>query len=105
MSPTSVSGVNLLEILMKQQCHIGFVHVSWIILIGGVIYQLGRGHVLDTILWVGFIALWMWVYIRYFSSVSSLMGYGSIADTSATQTPTSRVDVVLYTTLDVHSVP
>jgi glutaredoxin len=39
----------------------------------------------------------MWAYIRYFPSVSSIMGYGSVADTPPASVQTSNADVVLYT--------
>lgn len=82
---------------MKQQCHIGFVYAAWLILVVGLIYHLSRGHVLDAAFFVFFVVVLMWAYIRYFPSVSALMGYGSVADKPATTVRPTSVEVVLYT--------
>jgi len=82
---------------MKQQCHIGVVYGSWLVLIGGLIFYLMRGNVLQAVLWVGFIALFLWLYVRYFPSLSRFMGYGSVADQPAKDVRLSKGKVVLYT--------
>lgn len=82
---------------MKQQCHIASVYAAWIVLIGGFVYLLSRGEVIAAIVWLPVVALFLWAGIRYFPSLSSLMGYGSVADRPATSVRSSSVEVVLYT--------
>jgi glutaredoxin len=82
---------------MKQQCHIAFVYGSWLILIAGAVFHLTRGHILEAVLWVFFVALFLWLYVRYFPSITRFMGYGSVADTPAKETPPSRAVVNFYT--------
>lgn len=82
---------------MKQQCHIAFVYASWLILIGGFIYLLSSGRLVEAIIWIPLVVLAMWAYIRFFPSVSSIMGYGSVADKPAAFVQPSNVDVTLYT--------
>ncbi len=68
---------------MKQQCHISFVYASWLILAGGLIFYVFRGEYLQACFWVFFIAVFLRLYVRYFPSLSRLMGYGSVEDQSA----------------------
>jgi glutaredoxin len=82
---------------VKQQCYIAFVYGSWIILLGGFIYFLIRGDILGGVFWVVFIALFLWLYVRYFPAVSKIMGYGSVADQPATEIQPSKAKVTLYT--------
>ena len=84
---------------MKQQCHIGFVYGSWLILLCGLVFYLIQGNVLQAVVWVFFIALFLWLYVRYFPSVSRFMGYGSVADQQATNVRPSHVKVTFYTGL------
>ncbi len=84
---------------MKQQCHITFVYGSWLILLCGLAFLLIHGNVLQAVLWVGFIVLFLWLYVRYFPSLSRFMGYGSVADQPATEAPASSTMVILYTGL------
>jgi len=84
---------------MKQQCHVLFIYASWLILLCGLIFFLIQGNLLQAVLWVLFIALFLWLYIRYFPSVSRFMGYGSVADQPATQIHPSKTKVTLYTGL------
>ncbi len=82
---------------MKQQCHIAFVYGSWLILIVGAGFHLVNGHFLQAILWVVFVALFLWLYVRYFPSLARYMGYGSVADRPAKEAPRSEASVVFYT--------
>jgi glutaredoxin len=84
---------------MKQQCNIAFVYGSWIVLLSGAVFYLVQGNVIQAVLWVCFIVLFLWLYVRYFSSVSRLMGYGSVADQPAKDVRTSNIKVTLYTGL------
>lgn len=84
---------------MKQQCHVGFVYGSWLILLAGFVVLLVQGNILESILWVLFIVLFVWLYVRHFPAVSSFLGYGSVADRSPGAFPASTAKVTLYTGL------
>jgi glutaredoxin len=84
---------------MKQQCNIAFIYGSWFILLCGLVFYLIQGNVLQAVLWVFFIALFLWLYVRYFPSISRFMGYGSVADQQATNVQPSHVKVIFYTGL------
>jgi len=84
---------------MKQQCHIFFVYGSWLTLLGGFIVYLIHGNILQAILWVFFIALFLWLYVRNFPSISRFMGYGSVDDQPAKNTQPLNTKVFIYTGL------
>jgi glutaredoxin len=84
---------------MKQQCHISFVYGSWLILVCGFLYCLIRGNILQAVLWACFVAFFLWLYVRYFPSLSRYMGYGSVADQPAKDIQPSHSKVILYTGL------
>jgi glutaredoxin len=85
------------DIAVKQQCHILSLYGSWFILLFGFTYFLIHGNIFQAVLWVCFIALFLWLYVRYFPSVSRFMGYGSVADQSAKNIQHSNARVILYT--------
>ena len=87
------------DIHMKQQCHISFVYGSWLILACGFLFYLIQGNILQAVLWAIFVALFLWIYVRNFPSLSRYMGYGSVADQPATDVQPSTSNVVLYTGL------
>ncbi len=83
---------------MKQQCHISFVYGSWLVLACGMVYYLVHGNYIQAVVWLFFVALFLWLYVRYFPSLSRYMGYGSVDDVAATHTaPAAAVNVTLYT--------
>jgi glutaredoxin len=84
---------------MKQQCHISFVYGSWLILACGLIFHLIRGNYVQGGLWICFVGLFLWLYVRYFPSVSRYLGYGSVEDHAATDIPQAHAQVTLYTGL------
>lgn len=84
---------------MKQQCHISFVYGSWLVLVCGMIFYLLRGNYLQVVLWAFFIPLFLWLYVRYFPSISRYMGYGSVEDRPAMQVTHAAANVILYTGL------
>jgi glutaredoxin len=43
--------------------------------------------------------LFLWLYVRYFPSISRFMGYGSVADQQATNVQPSHVKVIFHTGL------
>ena len=84
---------------MKQQCHISFVYGSWLILLGGLIFHLVQGNYLQAGLWVFFVGLFLWLYVRYFPSLSRYMGYGSVEDHLPKDLQQTKTNVTLYTGL------
>jgi glutaredoxin len=84
---------------MKQQCHISFVYGSWLIVACGIIFYLFIGSYVQAALWLLFIPFFLWIYVRYFPSISQYMGYGSVEDRPASQVTRAAVKVKLYTGL------
>jgi len=84
---------------MKQQCHISFVYGSWLILVCTMVFYLIRGSYVQAVLYPLFIVLFLWLYVRYFPSLSRYMGYGSVEDQPAIQVAHAAVRVILYTGL------
>jgi glutaredoxin len=84
---------------LKQQCHITFVYASWLILVCGFLFLLIRENILQAVLWACFVAFFLWLYVRYFPSLSRYLGYGSVADQPAKDIHPSNTKVLLYTGL------
>ncbi len=84
---------------MKQQCHVSLVYGSWLIVVCGIIFYLFRGNYIQAVLWLLFIPLFLWLYVRYFPSISQYMGYGSVEDRPATSVAPVAGSVTLYTGL------
>ncbi len=84
---------------MKQQCHVSLVYGSWLIVVCGIIFYLFRGNYVQAVLWLLFIPLFLWLYVRYFPSISQYMGYGSVEDRPATSVAPVAGSVTLYTGL------
>ncbi len=82
---------------MKQQCNISFVYGSWLILLAGFIFWIIQANFAQAIIWVFFVGLFLWLYVRYFPKVSRLMGYGSVEDNPAENAEASKGIVTLYT--------
>jgi len=82
---------------MKQQCHISFVYGSWLVLVAGFIFQIARGDYIQAILWVIFVGLALWLYVRYFPALARYMGYGSVQDSASAAVGRATGKVVLYT--------
>jgi glutaredoxin len=82
---------------MKQQCHISFVYGSWLVLLSGLIFFVIQGNYFQAGSWIFFIALFLWLYVRYFPSLSRYMGYGSVADKPAKEIQPAKTKVILYT--------
>jgi glutaredoxin len=82
---------------MKQQCHISIVYGSWFIFLCGLIFYVMKGEYLQACFWVFFIVLFLWLYVRYFPSLSRLMGYGSVEDTPPNKIQSVSTSVILYT--------
>jgi glutaredoxin len=84
---------------MKQECHISFVYASWLVVAFGIVFYLILGNYLQAILWLLFIPLFLWLYVRYFPSLSRYMGYGSVEDQPAADVVRTAASVRLYTGL------
>ena len=72
---------------------------GWLITACGVIFYLIHGNYLQAATWLLFIPLFLWLYVRYFPSISRYMGYGSVEDQPATNVTHAAVNVILYTGL------
>jgi glutaredoxin len=73
------------------------VYGSWIVLLIGMAFYLFRGSVVQAVVWVFFVGLFLWLYVKYFPSLAKFMGYGSVADKPATTLQSSKARVILYT--------
>jgi glutaredoxin len=82
---------------MKQQCHVSFVYLSWIIYAAGIVFYMLRGAYIQAGVWIVMIPLFLWVYVRWFPKFSRSMGYGEIEDTPAREVKKTDVQVTLYT--------
>ena len=84
---------------MEQRCHLPMVWLTWLGLpLLAALVGLRIGVVAGlAVLAVGVVA--QVLYVRWFPSISRLMGYGSVADTLAAAVPTSGMlqGVTLYT--------
>jgi glutaredoxin len=99
-TPIADEPIILVEVMhMKQQCHISFVYGSWLIVLCGLIFYLIRGDYLQAVFWVFFIVLFLWLYVRYFPSLSRYLGYGSVADQPAKDVRPLNTKVFFYTGL------
>ena len=84
---------------MKQQCHIAFIFLSWIIYLGGMIFLIWRGFYVHAFAWLFFAPLFQWAYVHFFPKLSQYMGYGSIEDKPALLVEKRDIQVTLYTGL------
>jgi glutaredoxin len=82
---------------MKQQCHISFIYLSWIVYIGGIVVYLALGRYVQAVVWLAIVPFVMRAYVKYFPSLSGMMGYGSVEDKPAAGTVASSAHVVIYT--------
>ena len=84
---------------MEQRCHLAMVWLTWLGLpLLAALVGLRTGVVAGlAVLAVGVVA--QVLYVRWFPSISRLMGYGSVADTLAAAVPTNGMlqGVTLYT--------
>jgi len=62
-----------------------------------LVFHLFRGNYLQAALWVIFVVFFLWLYVRYFPSLSRFMGYGSVADQPAKDVQPTKGKVTLYT--------
>jgi glutaredoxin len=85
--------------MMKQQCHLAFIYLSWIVYLGGLGWLLWRGLYLVALFWLILIPLVQWGYVRVFPRISSLMGYGRVNDQQTPDVTQTPVSVTLYTAL------
>lgn len=84
---------------MKQQCYLAMIYLSWVLLVGGLIFFIFEHRFLLALGWVLLLPLAMWGYIRAFPSLSQMMGYGRIQDEPARTESRSQTEVRLYTAL------
>jgi thiol-disulfide isomerase/thioredoxin len=84
---------------VKQQCHVAFIYLQWIVYIGGALFLASRSQYLVLLFWLVFIPLTLWTFVRGFPRISNLMGYGSVADQEPAKAGSSETRVVVYTAL------
>jgi thiol-disulfide isomerase/thioredoxin len=84
---------------MKQQCHISMIYLSWALYLGGIVALLCYSAWALLALWLVIVPAVHWLYLRKFPSISTIMGYGPIADRDASAFLPAPVEVTLYTAL------
>ena len=84
---------------MKQQCYLAAIYLNWILLGAGVAYLAHRGLYVAAVLWIVFLPLAVWVYIRVFPTISQALGYGKVDDRPAQHFEQAPTRVTLYTAL------
>jgi len=85
--------------MMKQQCPMVFIYLSWAIFIGGLAFFALKGHYAFVLLWLVVAPLAQWAYIRVFPVISRYVGYGSVDDQQAREVGQAPAKVILYTAL------
>ena len=85
--------------LMKQQCHISMIYLSWAVYLGGFATAAWYGNWPIAAAWLIVTPLIQWLYIRKFPRLSTSMGYGEISDEPAAENPPAAATVRLYTAL------
>ncbi len=73
------------------------IYFTWLIVAGGLAAYLIRGNYVQAVSWVIFVVLFLWLYVRYFPSVSRYLGYGSVVDAPAQTLGETRCTVTFYT--------
>lgn len=68
---------------MKQQCYLAAIYLNWLVLVAGVGYLLFTHRYGFAIAWLLALPLALWSYIRFFPSISPVMGYGKVGDQPA----------------------
>jgi len=81
---------------MKQQCHLSFIYLSWVIFVGGLVFYLAKGDYPQTVLWLVSVPLLLWAYVRFFPSISRYIGYGSVEDQPAIHVAPAATNVTIY---------
>jgi len=86
---------------VKQQCHLSMIWLSWLVFLGGLVAILAYQQWIVAVLWIVFVPLLQFQYIRRFPAISGLLGYGPITDHAAPKgdAAQTRQHVVLYTAL------
>jgi glutaredoxin len=83
--------------LFAQRCYMVNVYGSWLLLAAVFVYVLWWSGPLAAI-FVGAVgAAGLWLYVRAFPSISSVLGYGSVADVKGPARGTVARTVTLYT--------
>ena len=84
---------------LKQQCHISFIYLSWVIFIAGLAFFLISANYIVFIAWLLGVPLFQWLYIVNFPKLSTMMGYGSVNDKSPIKYKRIETEVTFYTGL------
>ena len=84
---------------MKQRCYLINIYLNWILYIGGFVYLVVSGRLPFGIFWIFWLPFGLWLYIRWFPTISHLFGYGRVEDTNADEVKSSSETVNLYTAI------
>jgi len=76
-----------------------FIYLSWVILVGVLVFFLLQGNYPLALVWLVVALLGQWAYIRAFPSISRYIGYGRVDDRPAEVLERAPVKVTLYTAL------
>jgi len=83
--------------LFAQRCYLANVYASWLLVAAVFVFVLWWSGPLAAV-FVGAVgAAGLWLYVRAFSSISGLMGYGSVADVKGPAGGAVAGKVTLYT--------
>lgn len=85
--------------MMKQQCPMAFIYLSWAIFIGGLFFFAVKGGFASLLLWLVIAPLAEWAYIRAFPAISQYIGYGSVEDRHAEIVASAPARVTMYAAL------
>ncbi len=76
-----------------------FIYLSWAIYLGGLGFFAVRGDYLFAVLWLFWLPIVQWAYVRVFPRVSRYLGYGRVDDQQAQAEGHAPIKVTLYTAL------
>ena len=66
--------------LVKQQCTMANIYLSWAIYLGGLVLVAWKVGYWGALFWLVGVPLAQWAYIRGFPRVSRYLGYGRVDD-------------------------
>ncbi len=85
--------------MMKQQCPMAFIYLSWALFIGGLFFFALKRDYASLLLWLVIAPLAEWAYIRAFPAISQYIGYGSVKDQHPETVASAPAKVTMYAAL------
>jgi glutaredoxin len=83
--------------LLKQQCPMLMLYLSWAIYAGGLIFYALQKEFVPALVWLVVLPLAWWAYIRVFPALSRFLGYGKVDDKPAKSVERAPIKVAYYT--------